>query len=385
MQRLRGVPCVPGIALGVAVCVRDGTVPAEPPPGLIQGFRRNAAGEPSTTFDVILVLPAAEPTVRDFPDWLRLVGVVSENVDRPIGRPWVPMVLGAAGVGDSVDGSGLMLVDGTRGVVVVDPTAETVAAFQADHERIAPRKRYYIDRIHQPARTLDNRTVRVSGLAWSVEDVAPAIDAGADAVCLISGLSLLHSGEEAQYQSGDISAVLSDMPGKPLTIVADPAAPDMAVLLEWAARSDITLVASGVQDAMPAREALARLAPAQEACMAGCRPCGEVRVGCLAQPGMPAPPDLMMGRAARVLVDPGPGADITHPDFIDWLGQLVRTANVMLVPVELMLHGDTGAGIDVAVSQRVAGIVTVPASVEAAKERIGQTDTEECRARLAEA
>ncbi len=69
--------------------------------------------------------------------------------------------LGCA-VGTIRDGD-LVLVDATRGEVLVDPTDRAVSAFQAKLTGLNPTRRFFVDYAHETVRTPDGRPIVVAG------------------------------------------------------------------------------------------------------------------------------------------------------------------------------------------------------------------------------
>jgi phosphoenolpyruvate-protein kinase (PTS system EI component) len=96
----------------------------------------------------------------------------------------IPVVAGPPGIVVRIRNLEELLVDGSRGTIVVSPDAETRRTFQARLEafdRAVVRRR---GACHEPAFTLDRELVTVEANLGTADDVELAIDNGADGVGL---------------------------------------------------------------------------------------------------------------------------------------------------------------------------------------------------------
>ncbi|HLV78736.1 MAG TPA: hypothetical protein VKT32_00600, partial [Chthonomonadaceae bacterium] len=219
MARLRGRGLGAGVALGTAAVVRvQGGIPMLPEaPERIA--RRLAARRPMETPEVILVAEeyrTALALLRSLP-WGKVVGIVAGEAEAEAPVPGVPAVVQVPYLLDSIEDDVLMLVDATNGVVLADPSGMAIAQYQAEHSSIAPRRRLYLDDAHLPARTLDGRDIQVLARVETAEDVAQALDAGADALYVPAGAALLPDSDETG-QRRSLRQLLSLTTGKPLLL-----------------------------------------------------------------------------------------------------------------------------------------------------------------------
>ena len=184
MARLRGTGLGAGMAMGTAAVVRRTAgvyVMPEPPPRIasLEAKRRLtetpeivvAAEEYSTAFAIAASLA-----------WATVVGIVTERDAQDAAIPAFPAVVGVTGLMAAVSDDTLVLVDATRGVVLIDPDPIYLAQYTAEHDRIVPKNRIYLDEEHIPAQTLfpasEARIVRsdIKTLARTVGYIAGAGD-----------------------------------------------------------------------------------------------------------------------------------------------------------------------------------------------------------------
>jgi phosphoenolpyruvate-protein phosphotransferase (PTS system enzyme I) len=96
----------------------------------------------------------------------------------------IPTVANFPGLLERLRDGDELLVDASRGEIVIAPDADTRAEFE---ERLRSRQAtlaYVIGTCHEPARTLDGALVTVEANLGTSEDVALALDSGADGVGL---------------------------------------------------------------------------------------------------------------------------------------------------------------------------------------------------------
>jgi phosphoenolpyruvate-protein phosphotransferase len=133
----------------------------------------------------------------------------------------IPVVAGPSGIVHRLRNGDELLVDGSRGTIVVSPDAETRLAFQArleSFERAAVRCR---GACREPAFTLDRERVIVEANLGAHDDVELAIDNGADGVGLfrIEQLYLARGippSEDELFE--ELRAVTAPLRGAPVTV-----------------------------------------------------------------------------------------------------------------------------------------------------------------------
>jgi phosphotransferase system enzyme I (PtsI) len=133
----------------------------------------------------------------------------------------VPTVVGLSDITAEVSGGDIVIVDGSHGIVVVEPDPPTVERYrqqQREYERFAIRLRSLRD---QPAVTLDGTAITLLANIELPEEVTAAIDAGAEGVGLYRTEFLFLSGprlpsEEQQYEAFREAVLRAG--GRPVTL-----------------------------------------------------------------------------------------------------------------------------------------------------------------------
>jgi multiphosphoryl transfer protein len=133
----------------------------------------------------------------------------------------IPAVVGAgAAILDAPDGA-LVIVDGTNGVVEVDPDTETESAYRARAASEEQRAHALLQSAARPALTTDGVAVHVVANIGSVADAVQAVQHGADAVGLLRTEFLFLDrtappDEDEQFES--YLAIAQALEGRRLTV-----------------------------------------------------------------------------------------------------------------------------------------------------------------------
>jgi len=133
----------------------------------------------------------------------------------------VPAVVGVGRITALVDRGDWIIVDGSRGVVVINPTPGERGDYEAARERYRAAEEDLLRTRDFPARTQDDVTVRVAGNIEFVEEVPSLLSHGGEAIglyrteFLFLGRSDLPS-EEEHYQN--YRKVLETLAPRPVTI-----------------------------------------------------------------------------------------------------------------------------------------------------------------------
>ncbi len=133
----------------------------------------------------------------------------------------VPAVLGVGRITALAGRGDWIAVDGSRGVVVINPTPEERAEYEVARERFREAEQVLLRTRDLPARTLDDVSVRLAGNIEFVEEVPSLLAHGGEAVGLYRTEFLFigrHElpGEAEQYES--YRRVLEALAPKPVTI-----------------------------------------------------------------------------------------------------------------------------------------------------------------------
>jgi phosphoenolpyruvate-protein phosphotransferase (PTS system enzyme I) len=133
----------------------------------------------------------------------------------------IPTVANIAGLLERLRDGDELLVDASRGEIVIAPDVDMRAEFE---QRLRSRQAtlaYLIGACHDPARTLDGVQVVVEANLGTSEDVALALDSGADGVGLLR-IEQLYLGRDLPPTQQDLLDALRTITrpfrGKPLTI-----------------------------------------------------------------------------------------------------------------------------------------------------------------------
>lgn len=238
MQRVRGRGLGSGTALGTAAVVRTRSgIPVLPPTPrrLIEDLARNRLSEPPHVILVADDYDVAQNVARSL-SWGRVVGIVATFAPPDVPVPDLPAVVDVPIHAERMTNDTLILLDAGRGLVLIDPDAALVAQYQAEAERIAPRRRLFLEGAHLPAHTLDGVTVQVIA-----EATEPAVTAGADALYLTLRSGSTVPGAPLPTPEQQLQEAVRVASGKPLFLIHTEAVSVVAVV-QAAARVDLVLV-----------------------------------------------------------------------------------------------------------------------------------------------
>ncbi len=133
----------------------------------------------------------------------------------------VPAVVGAGqDVLDLPDGTNL-IIDGSDGTLLVEPSAGTVRTYQARADEMADAETAALRRAQQPAVTRDGRVVEVAANIGAIGDAPLAVAAGADSVGVLRTEFLFLDRSKPPTiaeQEDDYRAIAVGLEGRQLTI-----------------------------------------------------------------------------------------------------------------------------------------------------------------------
>ena len=133
----------------------------------------------------------------------------------------LPAVLGIPGLLDRAQAEVPVIVDGTEGIVILEPAAETLRAYKAQQQEVA-RERRYLNRLRRlPAVTKDGVEIRLEANVELPVEVEQALDNGAVGLGLVRTEFLYMNredlpGEDEQYSF--FAALVSGMEGRRITL-----------------------------------------------------------------------------------------------------------------------------------------------------------------------
>ena len=143
------------------------------------------------------------------------VAIVAEaHADVPELPTQVPCVIGVPDLLQSIREDDLLIVDGYKGLVHIDPDPDILIHYQQAESQRHLREKVFITSEHIPARTQSGETILVYAKLDDDEQLDLALGNGAD------GLSV-----DMRNRDGDLSAlcsrILREVAGKPVTFVVD--------------------------------------------------------------------------------------------------------------------------------------------------------------------
>ncbi|HZG82536.1 MAG TPA: phosphoenolpyruvate--protein phosphotransferase [Brevibacillus sp.] len=133
----------------------------------------------------------------------------------------IPAVVGTRDITTSVQPGSKLIVDGHAGIVIVDPSQEEIAAYQAKQAEYDRQKAEWATLVDQKTVSQDGHHVELAANIGSPQDLAEVIAHGAEGVGLFR-TEFLYMGredfptEEEQFQA--YKQVLEKMEGKPVVI-----------------------------------------------------------------------------------------------------------------------------------------------------------------------
>lgn len=133
----------------------------------------------------------------------------------------IPAVVAVAGVSSRVAPGMRIVVDGSRGQVVLDPDRAMLQRFTAIGEDYARHRRIVERTRNLPAETRDGHRIRVMANVEKPEEVAGAIEAGAEGIGLFRSEFLVRQGHPLPTEADHLRAyrtALDALGGRPLVI-----------------------------------------------------------------------------------------------------------------------------------------------------------------------
>lgn len=192
---------------------------------LLHGGRRGGLADLSD--EVIVVTTSLLPSEAVAMNKRLVLGLVMDQGGRTnhtaiLARSFeIPTVLGTLRVSRELRGGEWLVVDGTEGVVLVNPEPAVLEAYRAKQVRYREGELRLRELNALPAVTLDGRTLLLSANIELPEEVESALAHGADGIGLYRSefLFLEHGVEVSEdLQFGAYRSVLSGMGGRPVTI-----------------------------------------------------------------------------------------------------------------------------------------------------------------------
>lgn len=217
MITLEGIAKQPGIAIAVAAAVdaRSG-INGVSHALLETGIASLKSGLPPADFPEAII--ACDTIVLGFAikiPGINSIGYAAESdADVPGLAIDIPCVIGATGLLESISEGDIIIVDGYKGLVHIDPDTDTLIHYQQAEEHHHLREKVFIASEHIPARTASGELVYVYALLSSEFELNAALDAGADGLVF----DLRGRCDDLGAVSGQI---LREAAGKPVVIALE--------------------------------------------------------------------------------------------------------------------------------------------------------------------
>jgi phosphotransferase system enzyme I (PtsI) len=133
----------------------------------------------------------------------------------------LPAVLGIANLLSAVRGGDMLIVDGSNGLVFVNPTDKRIAAYKLRREELEREARALARLRNVPAATRDGETVRLQANLEFPREVGQAVAAGAEGVGLLRTEFLYMNRDDLPSETEQYDAlmqIVEGMPGKTITV-----------------------------------------------------------------------------------------------------------------------------------------------------------------------
>ncbi len=381
MHRLRGRRGAPGMDLGAAMILRSSNGIPMLPARAAEAAARNIRNSILDQTDVVIVTKDPELARGIVLPWARVAGVITEQPQANVENRGCPSVSGIANLLEIVADDTLILVDGDRGIVLVDPDAAAVAGYQAERERIAPRKRIFVDFAHQPAHTTDGRQIHVIAQVNNLQEAEQAVELGADGLLLRADCGLFMRGASDDEHLKSLISVVDLAGGKPITVAGNFEALSVRALLRASIRGDITFALSMDDRGDNIEPVLAYLDETKDELI-------DLEIE-FAEPRIAASVDLAVGvpdleglPISRIVVRPVMLEGRFCSKDLQAIDRLTAGAARTLVPVELVLPNSDAECVGIAIGLGAAGVVVGPEDIAHVKEHIREVDTATCRSHL---
>ena len=382
MVRLRGKPCFPGVAMGSASIMRAPNGIPLLPNRLISLLAKTQPGMPVEQVDIIVVSKDYETAASLSLPWAHVVGIVAERSSTDIPLSHVPTVIGIPDIFSSVEDDNILLVDGDHGVVLVEPDASAIAAYQAERENIRPKRRFYLDYADQNALTLDGKLIHVIASIFHIGDQETGQKNGADAFLFTSGTPLLPADAADEDQCSLFKSIAELADGKPITVIGDVDRLAIHELMRMAAMVETSIgypIESGLKGFANLKEHIQVCA---EMLLMNNLDFSDIRiVGSIMFESI-LPKEFDNLPISRLIINACQRKVPFTQKQIQWLNALILKTTPMMIPVEIVL-GDSDLNIyKQCLGLGISGFIVPPEMVQNVKSIVRELDASICRSEL---
>jgi phosphohistidine swiveling domain-containing protein len=214
MVTLYGTPRCKGVGIAEAILLSDDggldSVPMDILRRGLESLRRREREDDMPA--VVVVCNSLDVGLQTRLPGLRIAAIAAESPENDIMDCDTPAVVGVQNLLQSVEPGNIVIVDGGRGTLYVDPDAETVIFYQSmeGHKKT---RRLFLESPHLPAVTQDGTTVSVFGLVNDISEASTALTEGADGLVIEGSEGILNS---------DWAQLLDQLAGKSLVLLGVP-------------------------------------------------------------------------------------------------------------------------------------------------------------------
>ncbi|MDO8586267.1 MAG: hypothetical protein Q7T82_04445 [Armatimonadota bacterium] len=254
MITLNGTGICKGVGIAEAVVISGPGLESLPDELVRRGIQAIRRGEPESELPAVVIICDSLANSSDFRlPGLRVAALAAESNGDSGPFCEAPSVAGVDDLLRNVAGGDMVIVDGTQGIVHIDPDAETLMRYQnlEGHEK---KRRVFLGSAHLPAATQDGRTILALATITRAADSAAALVEGADGIVLTPSAVDEFAGE-------DWARLCDESGGKAIMLLSAPDDDAFANLVEHALPLQITIAAPLGQERRIAelRELMARL------------------------------------------------------------------------------------------------------------------------------
>ncbi|MGC8667127.1 MAG: hypothetical protein ACP5VE_03275 [Chthonomonadales bacterium] len=325
--------------------------------------RRRHSSEPA---DVILVAANTAAAASVSLGESRVVGIAFEQEVAAGDCAPLPVVANVPGLLRHARSGTLALLDADRGVVILDPSPEHLAHFQAEREHIAPRYRIHLDQRHLIAHTLDLRPVHVVADARHLDEVREGVEEGADEI-LLPLTAALDAAEEPTMLFDTLCLAGEAAAGKPLIVYGERHPAAISPMMRAAARAQISYalpLAIGKQGFQALRREMAACADDLIAHDLLYLPFSLAATATESDEADESITELNINRViARLCSQPAQWSE----RITEWLSDLATLLRPIMVPLIAAVPEEA---LEIAVQCGAAGLIVPPSRVQPAKMRI---------------
>ena len=335
MITLHGIGVCKGMGIAEAALVGpEGLVPEQVRKRGIEAIKRALAEADRP--EVVLVCETIESGLLAAVPGVKIAAIAAQSPDGgtcPDSAP--PSVAGVQDLFRSVRDGDIVIVDGARGVVCVDPDAQTLAHYQTMEEQHKTR-RIFLESIHLPAVTQTGKTVKVFAALFAAEDISSALAEGADGLLL-----LRHAVEEVT--TGQWERILYEAAGKPFILLSTPLDEALAQIMSMSFSGEVTIVLPS-DDEPRLADLQSRLSGLyQELTLDDIEP-GEVAMAIAVTRGEDLTSGVIPPSVSRLVIDAAACAEsLTQDELAECITDVVAGSEEAPLPATVMLSSSIDA------------------------------------------